>query len=103
MSARWPRPRAPSTATGRQFRDRCYKNPIAGNYDREWFAVLVPRGIPGDAAAGCTSYYSDVENNIKQFQSLMKRLVSDARRASVLPGTIRDELRDKKLEFDWER
>lgn len=85
------------------FRDRCFKNPIPGNYQREWFAVLTPRGIPGDAAAGCINYYEGLSSNIKEFHSLMQRLMSDARRANVLPGTIRDELRTNRLDFDWER
>jgi S1-C subfamily serine protease len=85
------------------FRERCFKNPIAANYQREWFAVLVPRGIPGDAAAGCISYYDGLSGNIKDFQGYMRRLLNDARRASVLPGTIRDELAANRLEFDWDR
>jgi S1-C subfamily serine protease len=85
------------------FRDRCFKNPIAGNYQREWFAVLVPRGIPGDAAAGCISYYEELQGNIKEFHGLMRRLLNDARRANVLPGTIRDELRNNRLDFEWDR
>jgi hypothetical protein len=33
----------------------------------------------------------------------MRRLLTEARRANVLPGTIRDGLRENRLEFDWER
>jgi len=87
----------------KEFRNECFTSPIAGRYDREWFAVLVPRAIPTDAAAGCVSYYNSLDRNIKQFQGLMRRLLSDARRANVLPGTIRDGLRENRLEFDWER
>lgn len=87
----------------KRFRDQCYKSAIAGTYDREWFAVLVPRGMPDGAAAGCTSYYSAIEGNIKQFHGLMRSTVNDARRASVLPGTIRDLLRTNRLDFDWTR
>ncbi|MEO7135804.1 MAG: trypsin-like serine protease, partial [Vicinamibacterales bacterium] len=87
----------------REFRGVCFKNPIAGRYDREWFAVLVPRAIPTDAAAGCISYYNSLESNIKQFHGVMRRLLTEARRANVLPGTIRDALRENRLEFDWDR
>jgi S1-C subfamily serine protease len=90
-------------ADWKQFRNECFTSPIAGRHDREWFAVLVPRAIPTDAAAGCISYYNSLESNIKQFQGLMRRLLADARRANVLPGTIRDGLRENRLEFDWER
>lgn len=85
----------------KRFRDSCYKGPIQGNFDREWFAVLAPRGIPGDAAAGCTSYYETMAGDIKQFRSYMQRLLGDARRANVLPGVIREGLRTNRLEFDW--
>ena len=85
----------------KEFRDQCFKSPIAGRYDREWFALLVPRAIPTDAAAGCVSYYSSLESNIKQFQGLMRRLLAEARRANVLPGTLRDELRNNRLDFEW--
>lgn len=88
-------------ASWTSFRQQCYKSPIAGRYDREWFAVLVPRGIAGDAAAGCISYYSALESDIKQFRGLMQRVLTDARRANVLPGTVRDQLRGNKLDFDW--
>ena len=87
----------------KEFREDCYHAPIAGSYQRQWFAVLVPRAIPTDAAAGCVSYYNALESNIKQFQGLMRRLLTDARRADVLPGTIRDELRNTRLDFDWDR
>jgi S1-C subfamily serine protease len=85
----------------RRFRDQCYNSPIAGNYDREWFALLAPRGLPPDAGAGCGSYYKAMDGDIKEFRGLMQRLLSDARRANVLPGTIRDQLRANRLDFDW--
>ena len=79
-----------------QFRAQCFKSAISGSYDREWFAVLVPRGMPDGAAAGCTSYYSALESNIKQFHEVMRTAVNDARRAGVLPGTIRELLQDEQ-------
>ena len=33
----------------------------------------------------------------------LRRLLTDARRANVLPGTIRDQLRTNRLDFDWDR
>jgi V8-like Glu-specific endopeptidase len=85
----------------RRFRQQCYKSPISGSYDREWFALLAPRGLPADAGAGCASYYKAMDSDIKEFRDLMQRLVGDARRANVLPGTIRDELRSNRLDFEW--
>lgn len=88
-------------AAWKRFREQCYKGPVSGSYDHEWFAVLAPRAIPGDAAAGCTNYYSGMESDIKQFRSLMQRLLGEARRANVLPGVIREGLRTNHLEFEW--
>jgi hypothetical protein len=88
-------------ANWKRFRDQCYKNPIAGNYQREWFVVLVPRALPSNAALGCSNYYSEMEGDINQFRGLMQRLLSEARRANILPGAIRDQLRMNQLEFDW--
>lgn len=87
----------------KRYRDQCYTAPIPGNYDRPWFAMLAPRGMPNDAGAGCSGYYADLESSVKQFRALMQRAIEDARRASVLPGTARDLLRTNRLEFDWER
>ena len=87
----------------KRYREQCYKSPISGNYDRPWFAMLVPRAMPNDAGAGCPGYYAEMESTVKQFRTLMKRAIEDARRANVLPGTARDLLRTNRLEFDWER
>ncbi len=86
-----------------RFRDQCYKSPLAGRYDREWFVLLVPRGIPGDAAAGCTTYFAGMDSDVKQFRGVMQRMLDDARRANVLPGTVRDLLRTNRLDFEWDR
>lgn len=87
----------------KRFREQCYKGAIPGNYDREWFALLAPRGMPSNAGSGCTSYYKDLESNAQLVRTFMRRAIEDARRANVLPGTGRDLLRQNRLEFDWER
>ncbi|HEX6162332.1 MAG TPA: S1C family serine protease [Vicinamibacterales bacterium] len=84
-----------------RYRSQCYKSQIPGNYDREWFAMM--RGMPNNAAAGCSEYYGEIERAIREYRSLMQRALNDARRANVLPGTVRDLLRQNKLDFDWER
>lgn len=86
-----------------RFRQQCFTSPIPGSYDHEWFAILVPRGMPANAASGCTSYYSSMESDVRRFKGLMQTLIADARRADVMPGTIRDVLRQNRLEFEWER
>jgi len=90
-------------ASWQRFRQQCYTSPIAGNYQREWLAVVVPGGIPGDAAAGCVSYYQALEADIREFRGLMQRLLNDARRAGVLPDTVRETLRVNRLEFEWDQ
>jgi S1-C subfamily serine protease len=87
----------------KRYRDQCFKSPIPGNYDRPWFALLVPRAMPNDAGAGCPSYYADMTSSVTQFRTLMQRAIADARRANVLPGTARDLLRSNRLEFDWDK
>jgi S1-C subfamily serine protease len=87
-----------------RFRGICYKSPIRGSFDREWFAVFTPGAIPGDAAAGCIDFYQAMLADMNKFRDYMRTAVQDARRANVLPGTIRDTLRSKRLQSDaWER
>ena len=87
-----------------RFRSLCYKSPIRGSFDREWFAVFAPGGIPGDAAAGCIDYYQAMLTELNKSRDQMRSAVEDARRANVVPGTIRDTLRSKRLQSDaWDR
>jgi S1-C subfamily serine protease len=86
-----------------RFRKECYASPIPGSYDREWFVMMVPRGLPGNAGAGCASFFAAMDSDVKQFKGLMQKTISNARRANVLPGTIRDVLRSNRLDFEWER
>ena len=85
----------------KRFRAVCYKSPMLPRYDREWFAVFVPGGIPGDAAAGCVSYFQEMQGEMTKFRTFMRSTLDEARRANVLPGTIRDTLRAKRLNFDY--
>jgi S1-C subfamily serine protease len=84
-----------------RFRASCYKSPIRGSYDREWFAMFTPGAIPGDAAAGCIEYFQEMQGATGKFREYMRTAVQDARRANVLPGTIRETLRGKRLNHDW--
>jgi S1-C subfamily serine protease len=88
----------------KRFRSSCYKSPIRGSYDREWFAIFAPGGIPGDAAAGCVDYYQSMATEMNKFRDYMRQTIQIARRANVLPGTIRDTLRSKRISADaWDR
>ena len=86
----------------KQYRSQCYQAPIRGTYDREWFALLTPGGLPADAGAGCVAYFGSMSSQIKQFRDLMRNVLTDARHANVLPGTIRDVLRANRLDFEWQ-
>ena len=86
-----------------RFRSTCYKSPIRGTYDREWFAVFAG-AIPGDAAAGCIDYYQSMTTEMNKFRDYMRQTIQGARRANLLPGTIRDTLRSNRLSADaWDR
>ena len=88
----------------KRFRSDCYKSPLRGSYDREWFAVFAPGAIPGDAAAGCADYYKSMTTEMNKFRDYMRQTVQAARRASLLPGTVRDTLRAKRINSDaWDR
>jgi S1-C subfamily serine protease len=90
-------------AAWQRFRSQCFKSPIPGSYNREWFVVMTPQGLPGGSPPGCPAYYDQMTDEIGKFRELMRETIQDARRANVLPGTVRDVLRSNKLEFDWER
>jgi len=84
-----------------QYRSVCFKNPLPPRYDREWFSVFVPGGIPSDASTGCVNYYSSMLTEMNRFRDYMRTALQEARRAGVMPGTIRDALGAKKLNFEF--
>ena len=85
----------------RRYRSQCFKSALPGSYDREWFAVM--RGMPANAGGGCPEYYAEIERAIRGYKTFVQQSLNEARRAGVLPGTVRDLLRQNRLEFDWER
>jgi hypothetical protein len=86
-----------------RFRTNCYKGQISGAFAREWFALFTPGALPADAAARCIDDFQAMVAEANRFREDMRVTLREARRASVLPGTIRDLLRQKRLDFDWER
>jgi S1-C subfamily serine protease len=88
-------------AEWQRFRAGCYKSPIRGSFEREWFALFTTGALPGDAAAGCMDYFQSMQRELNRFRDFMRNALQDARRANVLPGTVRDTLRSKRLTFDW--
>ena len=84
----------------KRFRQQCYTSPIAGSYDREWFVMMVPRGLPGDAGS-CASFFAVMDSDVKRFKGLMQKTIGDARRANVLPARFAMSAINR-LEFEWE-
>lgn len=86
-----------------RFRTNCYKGPINGAFVREWFAVLTPGAIPADAASRCIGDFQTMQVDANRFRENMRATLRDARRANVLPGTVREILRTNRLDFEWDR
>lgn len=88
----------------KRFRDSCYSGGVSGSFDREWFAVLSPRAMAAPVPAQCTAYFSTVKTEAERFSGVMRKALDDARRAGVLPGEMRDTLREHRLQFEgWDR
>lgn len=86
----------------KRFRDQCYQTAISGSYDREWFSMLAGT-LPPNAGAGCGNLYGALQSETTRFRDVMRSTLADARRANVLPGTVRDILRRNRLDFEWDR
>jgi len=78
----------------RQFRAACYAGSVGGTYDREWIAVLSPRGLPGAVASGCESSFGRLKQEAAAIRDGVIAADERARRADVLPG-VRRQLREK--------
>jgi S1-C subfamily serine protease len=78
----------------RQFRSQCYAGSVGGSYDREWIAVLSPRGLPGTVANGCESSFGRLKQEAAAIRDGVIAADERARRADVLPG-VRRQLREK--------
>jgi S1-C subfamily serine protease len=85
-----------------RYRESCHKSAIPGRYDREWFVVFTRQGLPADTSASCGDYYRRMTTEMQKFRTFMRDLMDSARRAGVLPGTVRDALRSKRLTYDWD-
>ena len=69
-------------------------------YDREWFALWDGRVSLRDANASCASALKDLEQFATQLRTTLSNAEEDARRASVLPGEIRDIRRRHRMGAD---
>jgi hypothetical protein len=72
---------------------------VAPGYDREWFGLWDGRSRLDTPNASCTSAARELEEMAQQIRSVMAAAQEDARRASVLPGDLRDIRRRSRM--DW--
>ncbi|MDP3717910.1 MAG: trypsin-like peptidase domain-containing protein [Acidobacteriota bacterium] len=88
-----------------KFREACYTGTVPGSTGREWLVMLSPRPItPSQVSFGaCATFVTGVQAEANRLRAAMRGALDSARRAGVLPGTIRDALQANRLEFDWDR
>ena len=84
----------------RRFRQSCYESALTGSFDREWFALLTPGAMPGPVSPQCATYLADFQRNAESFRTEMLGAGSDARRAGVYPGVLRDTRRKYQIDHD---
>ena len=72
---------------------------VAPGYDREWFGLWDGRAKLDTPDPSCSSAVQELEEMAAQVRSVMGTAQEDARRASVLPGQLRDIRR--RYRMDW--
>jgi hypothetical protein len=72
---------------------------IAPGHDREWFGVWDGRAKVDTPDASCGSAVHELEEMAAQVRSVMTNAQEEARRASALPGELRDIRR--RYRMDW--
>lgn len=89
----------------KKFREACYTGTLPESAGREWFVMLSPRPItPSQVSFGtCATFVTGVQVEANRVRAAMRGALDTARRAGVLPGTIRDALQANRLEFEWDR
>jgi S1-C subfamily serine protease len=72
----------------------------AQGYDREWFGLWDGRARLDTPDASCANATRELEEMASQVRSVMATAQEEARRASVLPGELRDLRRRSRM--DWQ-
>ena len=72
---------------------------VAPGYDREWFGLWDGRATLNSADPSCSSAIQELEEIAAQVREAMTTSQEEARRASVLPGQLRDIRR--RYRMDW--
>jgi hypothetical protein len=83
----------------RRFKSTCYNGPVAGGYDREWFALFDPRAMRGTVLEGCANAFTDARQQANEVRAGVVAADEAARRADVYPGTRRDVLKKYRLDY----
>ena len=73
---------------------------VAPGYDREWFGLWDGRARLDTPDASCANATRELEEMASQVRSVMATAQEEARRASVLPGELRDLRRRSRM--DWQ-
>jgi S1-C subfamily serine protease len=77
---------------------------IAPGYDREWFGLWDGRTALTAPDSSCISAVNDLNASAAQVRSVMIDAQENARRASVLPGNLRDVRRRYRMDWTgWDR
>jgi len=77
---------------------------IAPGYDREWFGLWDGRTALTAPDSSCISAVNDLNSSAAQVRSVMMDAQENARRASVLPGNLRDVRRRYRMDWTgWDR
>ncbi len=73
-------------------------------YDREWFGIWDDRAGLSASETSCVSALNDLHELAGDVRSVMLQAQENARRASVLPGQLRDIRRRYRMDWQgWER
>jgi hypothetical protein len=76
---------------------------VAQGYDREWFGLWDGRTALTNPDIPCSSAVRDLEQLASEIRTAMASAQEDARRASVLPGQLRDIRRRYRMDWNgWE-
>jgi S1-C subfamily serine protease len=77
---------------------------VAPGYDREWFGLWDGRTVLTGPDASCAAAARDLSNMAAELRAAMSAAQEEARRASVLPGQMRDIRRRYRMDWaGWER
>jgi S1-C subfamily serine protease len=87
-----------------QNRPVCFAGRLAGNFDREWFALYDRRTLPASVAPGCEGWFVDFQREAAVIHAGVLQAEELARRADVYPGFRRDTRRKHRLDYPgWDR